>query len=51
MGAQLGLSYPLLCLQISMLFTHSQAVEIDDKLPYEEGSLINSSLGQQSLNN
>lgn len=37
----------LLCLQISMLFTCSQVAENDDKLPYEEGSLI-TSLGQQT---
>ena len=29
MGAQLDLSYPLPCLQISMLFTLSQAVETE----------------------
>ena len=40
MGAQLDFIYPLPCLQISMLCALSQAVENDDKLPYEEGTVI-----------
>lgn len=39
MGARLDFIYPLPCLQISMLFTLSQAVE-NDKLPYEAGAVI-----------
>lgn len=40
MGAQLDFMYPLPSLQISVLFLPSLPIENDDRLLYEEDSLI-----------